>query len=103
MKELAITVVLATSLLAQPSHAKDSCKTLLCMAGMFQGAGIVDNCGDAVRDYFSIVRFDHHHHFKPGATKSDRGNFLGGCSQFDPEGWALKINDAYGTTRGFGF
>ena len=102
MKKIAIAFVLAISLLAQPSHARDSCKTMLCMAGMFQGVGVVDNCEDAVRDYFSIVRFDHHHRFKPGDTKRDRGNFLGGC-KFDPEGWASKINNAYGTMRGFGF
>jgi hypothetical protein len=102
MKKIAIIFILPIALLAQPSHAKDSCKTLLCMAGMFQGVGVVDNCEGAVRDYFSIVRFDHHHRFKPGATKRDRGNFLGGCG-FDPEGWGPKINNQYGTVRGFGF
>jgi hypothetical protein len=102
MKKIAITFFVVASLLAQPSHAKDSCKSMLCMAGMIQGSGVVDNCDSAVRNYFSIVKFDFDGDFDPDDTANERGAFLGGC-KFDPENWASKINDQFGKMRGFGF
>ncbi|MBN58362.1 MAG: conjugal transfer protein [Oceanospirillaceae bacterium] len=93
---IAVTAILSI----QPAHAKDACKTVLCMAGMVQGAGVVSGCSGAVGDYFSIIKFKNGK-FSPSRTASARGSFLNSCPSHS--GWASTINSQYGRMRSFGF
>jgi len=91
-KSLLVLVVLMVS--AQPSYAKDPCESVLCLAGMLQGAGKVSGCSGAVSDYFNIRKFKRGK-FKAGRTSRARGGYLDSCSTND--GWSSRINAAYGT------
>ena len=88
-----LTVIIYLMLLANPAHAKDACATVLCMAGMLQGSGVVSNCSQPVEDYFSIVKFKHGG-ISWSRTFKARGKFLNQCSANN--GWGNKINKAYG-------
>jgi hypothetical protein len=97
MKKYSVAL-LVLSLMYLPSvSAKDPNKSLLCLAGMYQGAGKVAGCAGAVKDYSSIRKWSRHHHhwrFDGGATKSARGSFLSGAAPNG--GWAGRINNRYG-------
>lgn len=99
IKKLALAFSVSMLVLVTPAQAKDACKTVLCMAGMVQGAGVVSGCSGAVRDYFSIIKF-RKGKFSASRTASARGSFLNSCPAND--GWASKINSQYGRMR-FGF
>ena len=81
-------------------YAKDACKTVLCMAGMMQGAGVVDGCSGAVKDYFNITKFKRGK-FSASRTAKARASFLNSCS-CNPE-WTSAINNKYGRMRSLGF
>ena len=93
MKKLvaALFLLLVSS---SPVYAKDSCTTVLCMAGMLQGVGVVDGCNGAVKDYFSIIKLNGHGGISLNKTFKARGKFLKKCSS--NSGWAKKINKKYG-------
>lgn len=86
---LAIMVLTTTS-----AHAKKPCASLLCMAGLFQGAWISNECEPPVFDYFSIIKFNHHGGISTNKTKKARGDYLKKCPS--GAGWDKKINDKYG-------
>lgn len=90
-------VVLAMATQATPALAKDPCKTVLCMAGMLQGKGVVTGCDSAVKDFFDIVK-KKKGKFKPDATQDARRQFLNQCPT--PGSWGDKIADKYGKLRG---
>ncbi len=94
MKTKGSFILVLMVLMVQPVYAKDPCESVLCLAGMLQGAGKVSSCSGAISDYFNIRKFKKGK-FKPGRTSSARGSFLSGC----PSGgaWPSKINSAYGT------
>lgn len=89
-------IVIALAAQAAPAFAKDPCETVLCMAGMLQGEGIVSGCDGPVADFFDIVKFKRGK-FKPSATKDARSQFVSSCPTNN--GWADKITDKYGTVR----
>lgn len=70
-------------LLSQPAMAKDSCKSLLCLAGAAMGQGGGSACSGATKDYFSIRKFTRKGNFSPSATASARSKFINQCSAGD--------------------
>jgi hypothetical protein len=90
-----IAIALVTQ--ATSAFAKDPCETVLCMAGMLQGKGVVDGCEGPVADFFSIV-VKHHGDFKPDATQDARREFVNDCPT--PGNWGDQIADKYGKLRG---
>ncbi len=93
-------MVLALAMTATSAHAKDACRTVLCMSGMVQGEGVVDNCRSAVNDYFNIIERKRGK-FSASRTARARLSFLNSCPNHS--GWASRINDQYGRMRSFGF
>ena len=87
--------LLATSV---PAHAKDPCKTVLCMWGKFSGAGTVANCGGAVSDYFSIIK-KKRGKIRWDATSDARQGFLDSCPAAD-NGKTKQINNKFGKVLG---
>ena len=81
---------------AAPAFAKDPCETVLCMAGMLQGKGIVKGCDGPVSDFFSIIQ-KKNGKFKASRTADARRKFVNQCPT--PGGWGDKITDKYGTVR----
>ena len=98
MKKL-IAATFLMSLFAAPSSAKDSCSTVLCMAGMLQGSGVVEGCKGLVKDYFSIIKFNNHGGISLNRTFKARGKFLNKCGSAG--GWPDMINSKYGWQMGF--
>ncbi len=92
MKKIILLIMLLA--LANPAYAKKPCASLLCMAGMFQGSGMSNECNKPVKDYFSIIKFNHHGGISTNKTSKARGDYLKKC----PSGndWGKKINDKYG-------
>ena len=86
-------------LFVMPAQAKDSCNTVLCMAGMLQGAGVVSGCKGSVQDYFDIIRFNSHGGISLNKTFYARGQFLGKCATAG--NWPQMINSQYGRQLGF--
>ncbi|MBD8829019.1 TrbM/KikA/MpfK family conjugal transfer protein [Pseudomonas sp. CFBP 13602] len=82
---------------ASSAFAKDPCETVLCMAGMLQGKGVVTGCDGPVADFFDIVK-KKHGSFRPDATQNARRQFVNQCPT--PGGWGDKIADKYGRIRG---
>jgi TrbM len=93
MKKLVI-VALLMSLFTTPATAKDSCSTVLCMAGMLQGSGVVSGCKGFVKDYFSIIKFNNHGGISLNKTFKARGSFLSQCNSAG--NWPAMINKQYG-------
>jgi len=93
MKKL-LTLLALLFLTTTPAHAKDPCSSVLCMAGMLQGSGVVSGCSKPVKDYFSIIKFKKHGGISFGKTFKARGKFLNKCSSNN--GWGDKINKKYG-------
>ncbi len=93
MKKLLILLALLF-LAISPAQAKDACASVLCLAGMFQGAGVVSGCSKPVKDYFSIIKFKKHGGISLGKTSKSRGKFLNKCASNN--GWSDKINKKYG-------
>lgn len=85
-------------LTAIPAHAKDPCKTVLCMWGKLQGAGTVSNCGGAVSDYFSIIK-KRKGKIRWGSTANARQSFLDSCPAADG-GKTKQINNKFGKVLG---
>jgi hypothetical protein len=85
--------------LSAPVQAKDSCGTVLCMAGMLQGVGVVSECKGFVQDYFDIILFNSHGGISLNKTFKARGKFLGKCTSAG--NWPDMINSKYGRQLGF--
>lgn len=85
--------------LSAPVQAKDSCGTVLCMAGMLQGVGVVSECKGFVQDYFNIILFNSHGGISLNKTFKARGKFLGKCTSAGS--WPDMINSKYGRQLGF--
>ena len=98
MKKI-LTVFMLMFLFTSPAKAKDSCSTVLCMAGMLQGSGIVSGCKGFVQDYFDIIKFNSHGGISLNKTFSARGKFLGNCTTAG--NWPHMINNQYGRQLGF--
>ena len=81
------------------AKAKDSCSTVLCMAGMLQGSGVVSSCKGFVQDYFDIIKFNSHGGISLNKTFSARGQFLNKCATAG--NWPNLINNQYGRQLGF--
>lgn len=92
MRKLFIPLTLIF-LTTTPVYAKDPCATVLCMAGMLQGSGIVSNCSKPVKDYFSIIKYKHGG-ISWSRTVKSRGKFLNKCPSAG--NWAGDINKKYG-------
>ncbi len=92
MKKIILLIILVA--FANPAYAKKPCASLLCMAGMFQGAGVSNECEPPVHDYFSIIRFNKHGGISTSKTSKARGKYLKKCP--GGGGWDKKINDKYG-------
>lgn len=90
-----VAIVLATQ--ATSVFAKDPCETVLCMAGMLQGKGIVTGCDGPVADFFDIKK-KKKGKFKPQPTQDARRQFVNQCPT--PGGWGDKIADKYGKLQG---
>ena len=86
-------------LFVMPAQAKDSCNTVLCMAGMLQGSGVVSGCKGFVQDYFAIIKLNNHGGISLNKTFSARGKFLGKCTTAG--NWPHMINNQYGRQLGF--
>jgi len=93
MKKL-LTFLALIFLTTTSAQAKDPCASVLCMAGMFQGSGVVSGCSKPVKDYFSIIKFKKNGAISFGKTAKARGKFLNQCSSNG--GWGDKINNRYG-------
>lgn len=65
----------------QVADAGDSCQSFICMAGkpLMNNGTVSAECGGAVGDFFSIVRFDFWGIFDPGRTAAARGEYLARC------------------------
>ncbi len=86
-------------LLSTSVQAKDSCSTVLCMAGVLQGVGVVSECKGFVQDYFDIIQFNSHGGISLNKTFKARGKFLGKCTSAG--NWPDMINSQYGRQLGF--
>lgn len=93
------TALLLCAAISSPAHAKDPCKTVLCMYGKFTGNSGGSECQSAEADYFSIVVKKKKGRIDWNATASDRKKFLDSCPQADG-GFTKKINDKFGKLRG---
>ena len=93
MKKYPVSFIVILFLNA-PAQAKDSCSTVLCMAGMLQGSGIVSSCKGFVQDYFDIIKFNNHGGISLNKTFKARGKFLGKCTSAGS--WPDMINSKYG-------
>jgi hypothetical protein len=89
-----LVMTLLTALFATPAQAKDPCSTVLCMAGLLQGSGVVSGCKGLVNNYFSIIKFNSHGGISLNKTFKARGKFLGKCNTAG--NWPGKINHQYG-------
>jgi len=98
MKKYFISFI-AMLFLNVPVQAKDSCSTVLCMAGMLQGVGVVSECKGFVQDYFDIILFNSHGGISLNKTFKARGKFLGKCTSAG--NWPNMINSKYGRQLGF--
>lgn len=97
MKNILIAAATAALLSTQSTIVQaGSCETVLCMAGMLQGKGTVENCDGPVGDFFSIV-VKKDGHFSPDRTEAARREFVNQCPT--PGNWGDQIADAYGTVR----
>lgn len=86
-------------LFTAPAQAKDSCDTVLCMAGMLQGSGVVSGCKGFVQDYFDIIKLNSHGGISLNKTFNARGQFLNKCTTAG--NWPQIINKQYGRQLGF--
>jgi len=94
MKKMIMIVLLAV-LFVNPVQARNACFSTMCLAGAYQGEGVVKGCRTPITDYFSIVVTD------PITLRYDwpktvhaRGRYLNSCG--DTDGWANKLNLKYG-------
>jgi len=94
MKKI-IMIILLTVFFANPVQARSSCLSMMCLAGAYQGEGVVEGCRSAIIKYFGIyvtdpitLRYDWPKTFR------SRGRFLNSCG--DTDGWANKLNKKYG-------
>jgi len=96
MKKIIMIVLLAV-FFANPVQARNACYSMMCLAGAYQGEGVVSGCRHPISDYFSIRAID------PMTLRTDwprtfrsRGRYLNSCG--DTDGWANKLNQKYGYT-----
>ena len=94
-----IPIIACPIWLSQPAQAKDACATVLCMAGMIQGAGVSSACGGAAADYFNIKRW-RKGKFHSGWTADARGAFLNSRAAPGTASWKSRINGQYGRMFG---
>lgn len=94
-----IPIIACPIWLSQPAQAKDACATMLCMAGMLQGAGVSSACGGAVADYFNIKRW-RRGKFHSGWTADARGAFLNSRAAPGTASWKSRIDSQYGRMFG---
>lgn len=81
------------------AHAKDPCKTVVCMWGKFTGKDGGSGCQPAVKDYFDIVIKKKKGRIDWDATSSERKKLLDSCPTADG-GFTKKINDMFGKAGG---
>lgn len=93
MKKFLCCLMVLSMGLSTPVFAKDACTSVLCLAGMLQGAGEVSECSGAIKDYFSIIKFKLGSISLNGTFKA-RGKFLNQCQS--AENWPDDINAVYG-------
>lgn len=67
-----------------PALATDACKTVLCLYGRITSNNGGQECRDAERDFFNIVKITRHG-FHPARTADARKNFLIECKAANPE------------------
>ncbi|WP_426811723.1 TrbM/KikA/MpfK family conjugal transfer protein (plasmid) [Pseudomonas sp. WOUb67] len=94
MKKVISALFVTFALLSTSAHAKDPCETVLCMAGMLQGKGIVEGCDGAVSDFFSIIKRKKKNRIDINGTFNARKQFVNSCPQ--NSGWGNKISNKYG-------
>jgi len=94
MKKIIMIILLAV-FFVNPVQARSSCLSMMCLAGAYQGEGVVEGCRSAIIKYFGIyvtdpitLRYDWPKTFR------SRGRFLNSCG--DTDGWANKLNKRYG-------
>ncbi len=94
MKKI-IMIILLTVFFVNPAQARNSCLSMMCLAGAYQGKGVVEGCRGAIIDYFNIyvtdpmtLRYDWPKTFR------SRDRYLNSCG--DTDGWAKKLNLRYG-------
>ncbi|WP_107329155.1 TrbM/KikA/MpfK family conjugal transfer protein [Metapseudomonas otitidis] len=92
----ALAVFLAVGV--TPAYAKDPCKTVLCMFGKLSGKGVVENCDDAVQDYFDIVK-KKKKKIRWDQTSDARKQFLDSCPGADRNS-NNAINNKFGKVAG---
>lgn len=99
LNKLLTSICLGTLLVTSvPAHAKDPCKTVLCMWGKLKGAGTVDNCDSAVSDYFDIIK-KKKGKIRWSRTADARQDFLDSCPAADSDK-TKQINNKFGKLRG---
>ena len=84
---LTIPIAISLSLgffIPPPAFATDACKTVLCLYGRMAGNNGGQECRDAERDFFNIVKIPRHG-FHPSRTADARKNFLIECKAANPE------------------
>lgn len=72
-----------------------ACDTVLCMGGLVMGKSGGSACSGAIRDFFTIIKFDSDGGFSPSKTAKARGNFLNGCAGA-PADVKKKITQEFG-------
>lgn len=98
-KTLATALLMCAVFSAPAAHAKDPCKTVVCMWGKFTGKDGGSGCKPAVQDYFDIVVKKKKGRIDWNATSSERKKLLDNCPTADG-GFTKKINDTYGKLGG---
>nr|WP_241000832.1 TrbM/KikA/MpfK family conjugal transfer protein [Pseudomonas viridiflava] len=95
-----LTVAVMSFAVATSSSAmaKDPCKTVLCMFGMFTGNSGGSECKSAEQEYFSIV-VKKKGKIRWSDTANARHEYLDSCPQAD-RGITKEINDKFGKTSG---
>lgn len=101
LKKIAVCLSFSAMLLSSQVHAKNACESLLCMAGVSQGVGVVSGCSGPVKDYFNITKTKKGK-FSASRTSNARGSYLNSCAAGNTD-TAAKVNQKYGRMRSFGF
>ncbi|WP_440057889.1 TrbM/KikA/MpfK family conjugal transfer protein [Pseudomonas fragariae (ex Marin et al. 2024)] len=95
---LTVAVLSIAFTTSSTAMAKDPCKTVLCMYGMFTGNSGGSECTSAEKDYFSIV-VKKKGKIRWSDTANARQEYLDSCPKAD-RGISQKINDKFGKTSG---
>jgi hypothetical protein len=99
VRKCAIAGLLAmTVIVPAPAFAKDPCKTVLCMWGLFNGSNPAE-CDQAIQDHFDIVVYKKKKKIDWNSTAKQRLAFTNSCPGSD-QGFNKKINDKFGKSSG---